>query len=171
MIPRELTYSTQLTIAHEQKWYLTADGHLAMDKLLTAFQQFFREHSEHWIERFQYQEAGPQLLLQAFLQRILNGGGSILREYGLGRGRTDLLITWRTPTGDPQRIVIETKVLRGTRTKTIAQGLEQTWRYMDQSNADEGHLILFDTSQKAWSEKIFRQLDQHQSIPIHIWGM
>jgi len=171
VIPRELTYSTQLTIAHEQKWYLTADGNLAMDKLLTAFQQFFREHSEHWIERFQYQEAGPQLLLQAFLQRILNGGGSILREYGLGRGRTDLLITWRTPTGDPQRIVIETKVLRGTRTKTITQGLEQTWRYMDQSNADEGHLILFDTSQKAWSEKIFRQLDQHQSIPIHIWGM
>ena len=25
-----------------------------------------REHSEHWVERFQYKEAGPQLLLQAF---------------------------------------------------------------------------------------------------------
>jgi hypothetical protein len=47
VIPRELTYSTQLTIAHDQNWYLTTEGGLAMDKLLTAFQQFFREHSEH----------------------------------------------------------------------------------------------------------------------------
>ncbi|GAK57555.1 hypothetical protein U27_04522 [Candidatus Vecturithrix granuli] len=54
-------------------------------KLLTEFQQFFREHSAHWVERFDYKEAGLQLLLQAFLQRILNGGGRIDREYGLGR--------------------------------------------------------------------------------------
>jgi len=32
--------------------------------------------------------------MQAFLQRILNGGGRIDREYGLGRRRTDLLIQW-----------------------------------------------------------------------------
>ena len=67
IIPRELTYSTQLTIAHQPAWYIRAeDGRLDMPKLLTAFQQFFREHSEHWIERFDYKEAGPQLLLQAF---------------------------------------------------------------------------------------------------------
>ena len=36
---------------------------------MEAFQTFFRQHSEHWIERFQYKEAGPQLLLQAILQR------------------------------------------------------------------------------------------------------
>ena len=37
----------------------------------------------------------PQLLLlQAFLQRVVNSGGRIEREYGLGRGRTDLLIVW-----------------------------------------------------------------------------
>ena len=36
---------------------------------MEAFQTVFREHSEHWIERFQYKEAGPQLLLQAILQR------------------------------------------------------------------------------------------------------
>ena len=37
-------------------------------------------------------EAGPQLLLQAFLQRVVNAGGRVEREYGLGRMRTDLLI-------------------------------------------------------------------------------
>ena len=67
---------------------------MRVGELLAAFQTFFREHSEHWVERFQYREAGPQLLLQAFLQRIVNGGGRIEREYGLGRMRTDLLIVW-----------------------------------------------------------------------------
>jgi hypothetical protein len=93
--------------------------------------------------------------LQAFLQRILNGGGSIQREYGLGRGRTDLLILWQPPTVALQRIVIETKVRRGARKKTITQGVGQTWGYMERANAQEGHLILFDRTQRAWSEKIF----------------
>lgn len=48
-----------------------------MDLLLTEFQQFFRKHSEHWVERFDYKEAAPQLLLQAYLQRIVNGGDRV----------------------------------------------------------------------------------------------
>ena len=40
-----------------------------------------------------YAEVVPRLL-QAYLQRIVNGGGRIEREYGLGYGRTDLLIVW-----------------------------------------------------------------------------
>jgi hypothetical protein len=96
IIPRELTFITQLNFEStvEPAWYIRPDGRLDLPKLLTAFQQFFREHSEHWVERFQYQEAGPQLLLQAFLQRIVNAGGRIEREYGLGRLRTDLLVIW-----------------------------------------------------------------------------
>ncbi len=53
------------------------------------------------MERFTYREAGPQLLLQAFLQRIVNGGGRIEREYGLGRRRMDLLVFW--PQGEAVR--------------------------------------------------------------------
>ena len=95
VIPRDLTFTTQEMMIHDDPaWYIGDDGSLLMDKLLRAFQAFFREHSEHWVERFQYREAGPQLLLQAFLQRIVNSGGRIEREYGLGRRRTDLLIIW-----------------------------------------------------------------------------
>jgi len=36
---------------------------------------FFRKNLEHWLQQFQYHEAGPHLLLQAFLQRIVNSGG------------------------------------------------------------------------------------------------
>ncbi|MEM9849396.1 MAG: AAA-like domain-containing protein [Bacteroidota bacterium] len=75
VIPRELTYTTQYTMRQDQAWYINEDGSLNMEKLLTAFQDFFRKNSEHWIQMSDYQEAGPQLLLQAFLQRIVNGGG------------------------------------------------------------------------------------------------
>ena len=81
VVPRELTYAAQEGLVHDAAWYVNADGSLDVDKLLAAFQTFFREHSEHWIGRFDYAEAGPQLLLQAFLQRIVNGGGRIEREW------------------------------------------------------------------------------------------
>ncbi|WP_449571526.1 hypothetical protein [Methanospirillum sp.] len=61
------------------------DGRLDTRYLFTAFQQFYRENSGIWLEIAQYREAGPQLLLMAFLQRVVNGGGRIEREYGLGR--------------------------------------------------------------------------------------
>ena len=94
VVPRELTWAMQQLLLEETAWYVDADGGLDVDKLLGAFQRFFREHSEHWLGRFDYAEAGPQLVLQGFLQRVVNGGGRIEREYGLGRGRTDLLIVW-----------------------------------------------------------------------------
>ena len=94
-------------------WYVDAHGALDVAGLIAAFQAFFREHSEHWVQRFeQYHEAGPQLLLQAHLQRVVNGGGRIEREYALGRGRTDLLIVWPQG-GRERRYVVECKVRRG----------------------------------------------------------
>ncbi|WP_461832880.1 AAA family ATPase, partial [Desulfothermus sp.] len=53
IIPRELTFSTQVTITHDALWYVNPDGSLDMVKLMRAFQEFFREHSESWLERFQ----------------------------------------------------------------------------------------------------------------------
>jgi hypothetical protein len=93
-LPRELTWPIQVGLCYEQAWYITPDRRLDMAKLLAAFQQFFREHADSWLERYDYKEAGPQLLLQAFLQRVVNGGGRINREYGLGRRRTDLFLEW-----------------------------------------------------------------------------
>ena len=82
VIPRDLTWTTQeMSIHHDPAWYVGGEGALRVGDLLAAFQAFFREHSEHWMERcFQYREAGPQLLLQAFLQRIVGSGGWIERE-------------------------------------------------------------------------------------------
>jgi hypothetical protein len=171
VIPRVLTASAQTTTRQETQWYVLPDGRLDMDKLLAAFQQFFRENSEHWIERFDYKEAGPQLLLQSFLHRVVNSGGRIEREYGLGRGRTDLLVIWPHTNG-VQRIVLELKVPRKSLDKTIADGLAQTLEYGERCNADELHLVIFDrTKRKAWSKKIFKRTRKHRGATIKLWGM
>jgi hypothetical protein len=173
VIPRELTWVAQVSLESVQQtaWYVRPDGALDIVKLLTAFQEFFREHSEHWVERFQYKEAGPQLLLQAFLQRIVNGGGRIEREYGLGRMRTDLLILWNHA-GGVQKVVIELKLLHKTLEQTLTKGLEQTWEYMDRCGADEGHLVIFDrTVGKAWEEKLFQREETFRGKTVRVWGM
>ncbi len=173
IIPRELTAIAQLNLESTQQpaWYALPDGRLDMDKLLAAFQQFFREHSESWVEGLDYKEAGPQLLLQAFLQRIVNGGGRIEREYGLGRGRTDLLVIWSWP-GGVQRIVLELKVLRKALDKTITEGLAQVLEYGERCNADELHLVVFQRAKrKAWSKKIFRRTRKHRGATIKVRGM
>jgi hypothetical protein len=173
VIPRELTSITQLSLESTIRpaWYIAPDGRLDMHKLLTAFQAFFREHAEHWIERFRYKEAGPQLLLQAFLQRIVNGGGRIEREYGLGRKRTDLLIVWRVG-NEMQRVVIELKIQHASRAETIAQGLPQTWEYMDKCGTTCGHLIIFDrTVGKPWEEKIYTRVEHYNGHEIVVWGV
>ena len=183
VIPRDLTWTTQeMTIHHDPAWYVDDAGVLQAGKLLAAFQEFFREHSEHWVERFQYKEAGPQLLLQAFLQRIVKNGSRIEREYGLGRRRTDLLIVWPVggdagktqagPNRPTQKVVVECKVLHRGLDETLREGLAQTRAYMDRCAAAEGHLVIFDrTKDKPWVEKIYRRDETEGSVPVTVWGM
>jgi len=180
IIPRELTFSTQYSIANqEQSWYLTSgdtpnSSYLNMPKLLKAFQQYFRENSESWIDQFEYREAGPQLLIQAFLQRIINGGGRINREYGLGRGRTDLAIEWPINSeeglyGEIQRIIIELKIHHKKQKleSIIEQGIEQSAAYADKFNAQETHLIIFNRDPEvSWDDKIWQKTEKG----IMVWG-
>lgn len=176
IIPRELTWSTQDGLTVQTQWYQNPDNSINMEKLLLDFQQFFRQNSDAWIQKFDYAEAGPQLLLQAYLQRIVNGGGYIDREYGLGRRRTDLLI--RKPLTDGyggpiQRIVLELKIKRGSLDTVIQDGLRQTFEYMDSvGSVDEGHLIIFDRSKdKTWEERIWHKPYQYNEKTIMVWGM
>ena len=173
VVPRHLNYAVQAGLPQRMAWYVGADGELDVEGLIAAFKELFREHSEHWVQRFeQYHEAGPQLLLQAHLQRIVNGGGRIEREYALGRGRTDLLIVWPQG-GHERRFVVECKVLRRSLERTIVEGVEQTRRYLDRCAAEAGHLIVFDRSpERSWEEKILRrEAPPGTGEPVTVWGM
>jgi hypothetical protein len=177
VIPRELTDIAQTSFASShapQAWYLRTDEQgrswIDMPKLLATFQQFYRENSEHWLAGMQYREAGPQLLLQAYLQRIVNGGGRIEREYGLGRGRTDLYVTWPAAPHPYQREVIEIKVKRSKDSleTVIAKGTEQTQEYMQRSGATLGHLVVFDPDPaRDWNDKIYQK---PLADSLTLWG-
>ena len=177
VIPRELTWVAQTRISNqEQSWYVTPAHRLDMPKLLAAFQQFFREHADIWSQGFDYKEAAPQLIMQAFLQRIINGGGRINREYGLGRKRTDLFIEWPIDPaqgmyGPLQRVVIELKIQRGALEPVLAKGLEQTADYVARVGADEAHLVIFNrTPEVPWDEKIWQRQERFGALPIAVWG-
>jgi len=167
VIPRELMWTMQTGMTTDYLWYILPDGRLDILKLLKNFQDFFRKNSEHWFEVYQYKEAGPQLLLQAYLQRIVNGGGSIEREYGFGRGRTDLFVKYPHGDNQKQKIVIELKILYNSIESTIEEGLTQIKGYMDKCGTDEGHLLIFDRrTDRTWEEKIWDKIIEG----IHVWG-
>ncbi|MBK9262458.1 MAG: AAA-like domain-containing protein [Polyangiaceae bacterium] len=148
VIPRALTYMRQLQIPAETATFVRADGSLDMPKLMAEWQMFWREDGHISAEGFGYRESGPHLMLMAFLQRVVNGGGRVEREYGLGRGALDLLIEWRDA-----RHAIEVKLRRDTVTEERA--LAQTASYLDKLGLDEGWLVLFDLrSTLPWAERL-----------------
>ena len=173
VLPRELAWVAQETLDLSPPRYVRTDGSLDAGLLMEEFQAFFRRHSEHWQNRFAYAEAWPQLLLQAYLQRVVNGGGRIEREYALGRGRVDLLIVW--PVADRvQEFVVECKVVRerDSLESVVDEGVEQTARYVDRCGAEAGHLVVIDRREnRSWDEKVFHRRRRSQPVAIDVWGM
>lgn len=151
----------------QTSWYVDPDGRLNMDKLLAAFVDFYRRHSESWLERYQYKEAGHQLLLMAFLQRIVNGGGRIEREMAVGNGRTDLAVYWKD-----QVVVLELKIHHDKWSEP--DGLQQLSRYMDKLGQRQGYLILFEKQSSEvlpWEKRIRRELHHVDGKEIILLGM
>ncbi|MDR1973707.1 MAG: ATP-binding protein, partial [Bacteroidales bacterium] len=79
VIVRTLNYDMQSELQQRNPLYqmprYLKGGHIDMDFLMRDFQQFWRENSEIWRDRFEYKEAAPHLVMMGFLQRVVNGGG------------------------------------------------------------------------------------------------
>ncbi len=164
VIPRALSFDQQAQLHLKPAWYLRPDGRLDMLKLMRAWQDFWREDGHLAAEGFVYREAGPHLMLMAFLQRIINGGGQIEREYALGRGALDLLIWFAG-----ERHAIEVKLRRDTMTGVRALG--QLVRYLDETKLTEGWLVLFDLRKAVpWTEKLTTEEVQVEGKSIWIIG-
>jgi hypothetical protein len=168
IIIRTLSFRSQMEMDQQQyppeaPAYLV-DGKLDMRRLLGEFQQFWREHSDIWVEKYQYQEAAPHLILQAFLQRVINAGGRVTREIAGGTKRLDLCLHYQGAT-----YPIELKLRYGD--KTYDEGPEQLAEYMDKFGCADGWLIVFDRRQKTpWNQKIFWKTRKFEGKTIHIVG-
>ena len=156
VIARHLTYGQQLAIPKPDWQWENPDGTLDMDRMMKEFQKFWRRHSDQWEAKSDYTEAFPHLLLMAFLQRILNGGGRIERDCAAGRGRMDLGIEY-----NGHWYIVEIKLVRdydGFQT-VKEEGLEQIRKYRDQmAPGASGWLVIFDRRpkirEKTWDERI-----------------
>lgn len=140
------------------------NGKIDVNCLMHEFQQFWRENSDIWIDKFQYKEAAPHLIMQAFLQRVLNGGGEINRELIAGTGRTDLCIIY-----DNVKYPIELKIWRGE--KAYNKGVEQIVEYMDIFGSQEGWLIVFNRNPNVnWDEKIYYKQEIIDNKTVNVFG-
>jgi hypothetical protein len=141
VLPRVLNNVAQSSMHSDRiksSWQ-NAAGRLDPRQFLLNFIDFWREHGETMVRAVPYHEAAPHLVLMAYLQRVINGGGRIEREYAAGSGRLDLLVI----VGD-QRMAIEVKVWRTGRKDPLIEGLVQMQRYLQRLNMDEGYLVIFD---------------------------
>jgi hypothetical protein len=148
VIARVLTENVEANVLADPSSFVLPDGRLDMGLLLREFAAFWREHAEVLVSGTVYHEVAPQLVLMGFLQRLVNGGGQISREYGVGRGRVDILINWPhgTPAGKQawQREAIEIKVWREGKRDPLGEGLAQLDGYLDRLGLDTGTLVVFD---------------------------
>ena len=103
--------------------------------------------------RRHYDEAAAQLVLMAFWPRVVNGGGFLDREYGIGRGGIDLLVRWPYRGADGgrewQREALELKVWRDKTKDPLVKGLAQLDGYLDGVGLDTGVPVIFDRRTEA----------------------
>jgi AAA domain len=145
---RVLADSVEGKVLAEPRSFVKPDGRLDFTRILQEFADFWREHGDILAASLTYHEVAPQLVLMAFLQRVVNGGGYIDREYGIGRGRIDLLIRWpyRDAAGAKawQREALELKVWRDRQKDPLEKGLAQLDGYLDKAALTTGVLVIFD---------------------------
>ena len=163
-IGRYMTRMTQdvVLVKRPENPWVRGDG-LDMDGLMAAFQQFWRENADANAVPFQYREAYPHLVLQAFLQRVINGGGQIIREMALGSGRLDLGVRFRDAT-----YAIEVKTV-ALFEKSPEAAYGQMVRYMDRLGVGEGWLVVADSDlTKPWDGKISTAAIERDGKTIHV---
>ncbi len=150
VILRVLASPVEGMIDADPRSYVAPSGRFALYRLLQDFAEFWRENSEVLVGSVEYREVAPQLVLMAYLHRLVNGGGFISREVGVGRKRIDLLVRWpytnRRGKRAVQRAALELKVWRDRDRKgdPLAAGLVQLDAYLAKLGLSHGVLVIFD---------------------------
>ncbi|MFI7135090.1 AAA family ATPase [Nonomuraea sp. NPDC050153] len=159
VILRVLGGPTEQYVMADPRSFVLPDGRFDLDRLLQEFVVFWREHGEVLIRQEGYHEAACQIILMAFLHRLVNGGGHLDREYAAGTKRLDVLVRWpyTGPEGERlmQREAMELKVWRAGAEDPMPDGLAQLDRYLDRLTLSTGVLVVFDRRPQAppWKER------------------
>ncbi|MBD2318440.1 ATP-binding protein [Pseudanabaena sp. FACHB-1050] len=139
VLPRVLAYVTSASMGYIQPIWLTEQGEFVPERLLESFLEFWRQHGEPLFKSTPYPEIAPHLVLMAFLHRVVNGKGTLEREYAIGSGRMDLCLRYGKVT-----LGMELKVWRDKKPDPLNEGLKQLDKYLSGLNLDTGWLVIFD---------------------------
>ncbi|MBK1707420.1 ATP-binding protein [Halochromatium glycolicum] len=139
VLPRMLASGPQDSLPRIAPTWLDAYGKLDPERLLQGFLAFWRQHGQPLLGSAPYHEIAPHLVLMAFLHRVINGGGTLEREYAIGSGRMDLCLRYGEVT-----LGMELKVWRPGSPDPLAEGLVQLDDYLAGLGLDSGWLVIFD---------------------------
>jgi hypothetical protein len=139
VLPRVLTVTPMASLPQIQPTWLTTTGELDTERLLHTFMDFWLQHGEALLKSASYPEIAPHLVLMAFLHRVINGGGTLEREYAIGRDRMDLCLRYGSVI-----LGIELKVWRTRQADPLTKGLMQLEGYLDRLKQSSGWLVIFD---------------------------
>ncbi len=139
IIPTVLAYVTRAFLPAISPTWLNADGSLNPDKLLESFLAFWRQHGQPLLKSVHYHEIAPHIVLMSFLHRVVNGGGSLEREYAIGTRRMDVCLRYGDVT-----MGMELKVWRDGKPDPLTEGLAQLDQYLNGLGLETGWLVIFD---------------------------
>jgi hypothetical protein len=158
ILPRMLAQGPQDSLPKITPTWLTATGELDVTALRDAFMAFWLQHGEPLLNSALYHEIAPHLVLMAFLHRVVNGGGTLEREYAIGQDRMDLCLRY-----GPVTLGIELKVQRDDGRNQLTRGLMQIDSYLARLELASGWLVIFDRRPTAAVIAVRLRTEMHQT--------
>jgi hypothetical protein len=169
VLARQLSYDVQENLRRPWWRWSTPEGRLDFPALIEAFRGWWRENADVLRDHAgEYPEAVPHLALMAFVQRVVNGGGRVHREFSAGRGALDLCVEY-----GGERFAIEVKRIRARDgfEKKRSEGIAQLSGYLDTLGLTEGWLVLFDVREgRSWEDRLWSEHVVHDGKALHLVG-
>ena len=156
VIARELSLNTQVNLSLPRAAWLRPDGTLDAAVLVGTFLEWWRENSDFATRNTPegYREATVHLCVMVFVQKVVNGGRRVAREYAAGTGRVDICVEMAG-----RRTVLEVKRVRPDREspeRVVREGQAQLGDYLHALGEDEGWLLVFDQRPGlSWDERMW----------------
>jgi len=183
VIPRQLTKLAQekLPISIPSTWKNT-DGSINVNNMLTLYKDYWYQNMAIWGKHMPgYKEACAQLVTLTYLNKIVNGGGTIEREAPVGQKKMDIYIKRNYYVGlapnktlKIQKIVLELKTIKDKQNyETEKQkAIEQTAEYAVLIGVKVAYILIFNRGKKKrWTAADENEYAEYNGVKLEIWKM
>lgn len=171
ILARELSSNVQRSLPAPHWPWRRPDGRLDFPSLVGEFLSWWRENADMLrdVREAPYREAAAHLAFMGFLQRVVNGGGSVHREYAAARGRIDLVVGFAG-----ERFAVELKRIHPRYPRPVrveAEGIRQLAASLSALDLPEGWLLIFDPRPEVdWDSKFWEKEIVVDGRTLHVRG-